>query len=175
MNLIKIEYVGFEDLQRLWAMASEVVTEEVLRAVTEADALLEHEIKALAPDGASGGGASGLKGSIIGVEQVGDQNVIGMVSASINYAIPVELGTRPHFIGKTGIDSLVDWVLVKFPGSNEEAARNIAFAIATNIAKRGTKGSHMFQRGFDMNRQQVMDMFDNAMERIVLRLGGASY
>jgi hypothetical protein len=59
------------------------------------------------------------------------------------YAAPVETGTRPHFPPPA---ALLPWVKQRFSPSSEKEALSIAFAIARAIAKRGTKGSFMFDK-----------------------------
>ncbi len=158
-----IELHGFAELTELWSQAPDIVSEELLGSMTEADMLLLHEISDRTPK------ATGmLRGSEGSQEQVSDQGVLGVVSASINYAVPVELGTRPHF---PPIQSLVDWVVAKGIAS-EKDARGIAYAIAHTIAKRGTIGTHMFERGLEQNRDQVIGMFEAGVARIVQRLSG---
>lgn len=171
MNEIAIDIEGLKELQAAWARAPEICREELGAAMTEADALLEREIKELTPTGASGGGAGGLKGSILSREEIGESSVIGMVSASINYAVPVELGTRPHF---PPIEPLIDWVRVKLAITEEKEARGVAFAIARSIARRGTLGVGMFHRGFKYNEAEIERIFQGARDRIVARLGGAA-
>jgi hypothetical protein len=61
------------------------------------------------------------------------------------YAAPVEFGTRPHFPPP---QMLVPWVKLKFNPKSDKEALSIAFAVAKNIAKRGTRGHEMFERGF---------------------------
>jgi len=151
-------------------LAKLVKPETFQKCLVQGGHVLEREIKELTPVGASGGGAAGLKGNIISQEQAGDQDVIGMVSASISYAVPVELGTRPHF---PPIQPLIDWVVAKLHIADEKDARGVAFAIAHTIAKRGTLGVGMFHRGFAYNVAQLAPIFEGARDRIVARLAGA--
>jgi hypothetical protein len=59
------------------------------------------------------------------------------------YAAPVETGARAHMPPP---GSLVLWVQKKFDVEDEKQALSIAFAVAKNIAKRGTQGHQMFSR-----------------------------
>ncbi|ABF42415.1 hypothetical protein Acid345_3414 [Candidatus Koribacter versatilis Ellin345] len=59
------------------------------------------------------------------------------------YAPAVEEGARPHFPPP---GALLLWVKRRFNPSSEKEALSIAFAVAKNIAKRGTAGHHMFNR-----------------------------
>ncbi len=167
-----IEMLGYQELQALWAQTPDIVRQELLSAMTEADLLVERNVKERTPVGASAGGAGGLKGSIFGEESVGPEGVLGVVATAMPYAIPVELGTRPHF---PPVEPLVDWVVAKL-GIPEKEAHGVAFAIARKIARVGTKGHGMFHAGFEEARPQVIAMFERARDRIVARLspGGAA-
>ena len=166
MNAIAIDIKGLAELQAAWKKAPQICREELERAMYEADALIEREVKELTPSGASGGGAGGLKGSITSEIQVSENNVIGIVGTSMNYAVPVELGTVPHF---PPIEPLIDWVRVKL-GVSEHDARGVAFLVARKISRTGTKAVHMFGRGFDAVEAQVGRIFEAALDRIVARL-----
>lgn len=94
-----------------------IVTEELTAATWEASLLLEREVKENTPTGVGGGG--GLKGSISAREpQVLSDNVIGMVGTPLAHAVPVELGTRPHF---PPVQPLADWAEHKLGLSPAEA------------------------------------------------------
>lgn len=165
---VSVTHTGFTELIAAFGYAPELATDELMTAMIEADALLEREIKELTPEGASGGGAGGLKGSIHSEESVGMDGVIGVVGTSMNYALPVELGTRPHF---PPIAPLVDWVIAKL-GVREQEAHGVAFAIARKISVSGTPAAGMFHRGLAANEQQVFSIFEAAGERFVQRLDG---
>lgn len=62
------------------------------------------------------------------------------------YAAPVETGTRPHM---PPASALVPWVQKKLGIEDEKQALSMAFAIAKTIAKRGTSGHFMFERGLE--------------------------
>lgn len=170
MQPIEVNVSVLNGLELAWLQAPTIVRQELVAAMTEADALIEREVKERTPTGASGGGASGLKGSIFGEETVGLDNVIGLVGTAMSYATPVELGSKPHF---PPIEPLIDWVVSKF-GVNEQEARGIAFLVARKIARKGTKGAHMFQKAFDANEAQVNSMFVRAVARIAERCARGS-
>lgn len=160
-----IDLSGMRTLQAALARNPAVVREELEAAVTEADLLLEREVSERAPVGA--GGASGFKGSIYHLEEIGDSKAIGLVSTSVAYAVPVEIGTRPHF---PPIEPLIDWVKAKFGISGEKEARGAAFAVARKIAARGTKEQRPFGLTFQAMSDQVNAIFDRAAARIAARL-----
>ena len=168
MELYEIEASDLARLQAAFAKNPAVVREEMLRAVTEADLLTTREAIDRMPVGA--GGASGLKGSVFHVEQATESGALGVVSSPLAYALPVEVGTRPHM---PPVEPLVDWVKVKFGISEETTARGIAFAIARKIAVRGTKAQRPFGLTFQAVESQVRGIFEAAGARIAARLGAA--
>jgi hypothetical protein len=65
------------------------------------------------------------------------------------YALPVETGSKAHMPPP---EALIPWVMRKIGASTEKEALSIAWAIATNIKKRGTQGAHMFQKTEPLSR-----------------------
>jgi hypothetical protein len=160
--------IDFQELEALTAAMARnplVVREELLAAVTEADLLLAREVSERAPVGA--GGAAGLKGSIFSVEEVSESGVIGLVGTPVQYAAPVELGTRPHF---PPVEPLVDWVRVKLGIVEEREARGVAFLVARKISRKGTKAQRPFGLTFEAQEAQVGEIFERATARIAERL-----
>lgn len=161
MNAIAIDITGLAELQAAWRQDAQICREELGAAMDEADALVEREVKELTPT------THGLlRGSISSEVSVGQDNVIGVVGTSMNYALPVEIGTRPHF---PPIEPLIDWVRAKL-GIPEREARGVAFLVARKISRVGTEGAHMFGRGFDAVEAAVIAIFEAARDRIVARL-----
>lgn len=164
-----MEYsIDYSELQRIedaYRQAPQIVREELEAAVTEADLLIYREVSDRVPVGA--GGAAGLKGSLFHEEQVSGATVSGLVATAIAHAVPVELGTKPHF---PPIEPLIDWVRAKFGISGEKEARGAAFAIARKIAMRGTKAQLPFGITFQALEGQVKDIFNRAAERMTVRI-----
>lgn len=172
MLAYEINVEGLRELEAQLARGPAVVLEELERAMTEADLLLEREVKENMADQRTGL-AWRARTSVFHKEQVSDTGVIGLVGSPLNYIVPVELGSKPHYIGTAGIDSLTDWAKYKFGISSEKAARRVAFAVARKIALRGTKAQRPFGRAFQANEAQVKAIFDRAAGRIEARLEGA--
>jgi hypothetical protein len=146
---------------RAFLAAPDVVDDELYRAGLEAVLLVEREVKERTPSGVGGG--AGLKGSIAGrATRPGIDGAIGVVGSPLNYAIPVELGTKPHM---PPVEPLADWARFKL-GLSDQEARGVGFLIARKIAREGTKGTHMFGRAIAENERQVLRMFSAALERI---------
>lgn len=153
-------------LARAFEKAPELVTEEMTGAIWEAEMLTERETKERTPVGIGGGG--GLKGSIAAHEPVRlADNIIGKVGTPLNYAVPVEIGTKPHW---PPIQPLVDWAEHKF-GLPRDEARTAGFLIARKIARVGTKGARMFHDAWNANRAQVQRIFERAQKRILETVG----
>ncbi len=163
---VNIEMTGLSELERAWALAPEMVTEELTAAMWQAEMLLQREVQDLTPVGV--GGAGGLRGSIHAQDpQVLANSVLGMVGTSLAYAVPVELGTAPHW---APIAPILDWVRQKLGVTDTEALR-VANAVRSGIAQHGTPAVGMFHKAFNANRSQVQRMFEMAGARIVARLG----
>lgn len=147
---------------------------DVLRLAREAMAdvawMLRREVVRRTPLGATGN----LRGSVF-AETRGDGRgrVRGVVFSVADYAPYVECGRRaggalpPWRRGSP----LYAWVVRNLEprgGSFESAA----FLVARAIARRGTRGRHMFARAFDENRGRVAERFDALAEEIGRRICG---
>lgn len=161
---IRLSIDGLTELQALWRQAPELVQEELLKATGEAELLLQGQIQEKTPVGANGL----LRKSILAREpEVLSHNVLGAVGTSIAHAVPVELGTKPHW---APLRPLIDWVQAKLDINGREAV-GVAMKIQRKIAARGTPAVGMFHRGFNENRGQVNEMYQRAHGRMVQRLG----
>tara|TARA_R110000824_G_scaffold118575_2_gene270880 strand:- start:435 stop:953 length:519 start_codon:yes stop_codon:yes gene_type:complete len=157
------------DLEAAFKMAPEIVVEELTITTYEAELLVQREVQDLTPVGVGAGG--GLRGSIGAQEPiVNGIDVVGRVSTAAAHAVPVELGTRPHF---PPVEPLIDWVVAKLGIAAPEAA-GVAWRIALKISRKGTEGAHMFERGLDATRGQVLRMYEQCMIRIGRRLGATA-
>lgn len=148
--------------------APKIAREEMEAGVEEALLLLERETKEAAPVGAHGLLRGSVTHKLMG-EAIGEGlGVAGKVFSPLNYALPVELGTKPHF---PPIEPLRDWVEKKL-GVDASASRGVAFLIARKIAAKGTQGAKMFIGALDKNAAQVNAILARAVARIAARLGG---
>lgn len=154
---------GWEQLQQAFSMAPEIVREELGAFAHAATQHLRSEVVDRTP-AAMGTLRASIHGS---VERMAD-GVLGVVGTVQPYAVPVELGTKPHF---PPVQALEDWVRQKLGLSGKEA-RSAAFLIARKISKKGTKGHFMFRDAFKVNAGEVQRQFDQAVSRIVARIGG---
>jgi len=146
----------------------ELTQREMSVSLQEVLSLLEREVKERTPVGV--GGAGGLRGSVThAMSGIAASGIAGKVYSPLSYAIPVELGTKPHF---PPVEPLVDWVQAKL-GVPPNEARAVAFLVARKIATKGTEGRHMFEDAFRENTQQILRRLDAAIQRVFAQLGGA--
>lgn len=152
-------------------MAPDIVARNMTSAMWEAVIMLEAETKVRTPTGVGGASVSagtggrgvGLINMIAGEVDPGQEVIIGTVGQSTpdNYGQVVELGRTP---GKKmpPKGALLDWIMLKFDGFDEQDALDIEWAVRRNIAKFGTEGAHMFERAFNENEDVVTRIFDDA-------------
>ncbi|WP_119304958.1 hypothetical protein [Dongia deserti] len=148
-----------------WRYAPDLMAEELVNGVWEASLYLERLVKDNTET------ASGNLRSSVGAREprrIGE-DVIGVVGTSLGYAIPVELGTKPHF---PPVQALSEWARLKF-GLPPEEAEEVGYAVARKIAREGTKGHFMFQRAFSDGEATVQAILTRAAERGLQRLGKA--
>lgn len=157
-----------DDVQRVSAAmrrAPELVQRELQAFVADATAHLKSEVQRLTPTT-----AGTLRASIVGdVRVLPGIGVEGVVGTSLVYAIPVEMGTKPHM---PPVAPLVLWAQQKLGVRGKEAV-SAAWAIARSIARRGTEGAWMFRDAFEANEAQIVAEFTRAVDRIVAQIGEA--
>ena len=120
-------------------------------ALQESTLYTEANVEIRTPTGYSGYLKASISSQLL-TELVG--SMVGIVSTPAIYAPAAEKGSRPHFppiealTGK--LESLDLWARQK--GLN-------AFAVAKGIARKGTKGKHMFAEGMEASRAGVYSIF----------------
>jgi len=152
------------DLERLIRQFPDASEAARISRMTEALALLEREVKELTPEGA---GPIHLRDTIFGKTSVMGRRVHGFLGTPAKYGESVELGTAAHF---PPVAPIQHWVEKKLRISGDNA-RSVAFLIARAISRRGTKGAHMFDKGFDRSESRVMTILNSIPEEIVKRVG----
>lgn len=152
-------------LGRALDTAADVVAEEVLPAVIEAQLLLQREIVERTPTS----GAGTLRNSIGALPVVfAERRILGEVGTALAYALPVETGSKPH---RPPIEPLIDWVTRKL-GLRGKEARRRAHAIAGKIARDGTKANWMFRDGLGAAQAQVYEIIAAGTARALARVEG---
>jgi hypothetical protein len=132
-------------------------------AVDEAGLLLQREVTQRTPVGAT----SAARGSIQqATEMVRGRHleVRGQVTSALPYILPLEHGSRPHW---APIGPLKLWVKRKL-GEPE----GVAYAIRAAIAKRGTKGAHMFRDGVAASEGRIQRILKDGAEAWTRHLKG---
>lgn len=177
MNAVEIDIEGWNVIKAAWAQAPDMVRSELAAAMAEADGMLEREVMD-SPEMLKAKASGNLRGSIFSVEEVSETGIIGVVGTAQQYAVPVELGTRPHWpkfaVGPDGrlhCFPLEDWVQAKL-GVSAKEARSVAFLVARKISRTGTQGAFMFTHTLERQQQAVGAIFSLARDRIAARLSG---
>ncbi|HEY4145172.1 hypothetical protein [Pinirhizobacter sp.] len=168
---ITIDTSQLTALVDLWNQSPEIAGQEMFRAATEIDLLIQGELMQVMPRGAGGLHGAGLTGAVFHQEQLLTDGVTGMVATSQPYAEYVEVGTKPH---APPIQPLKDWVEAKL-GIRGEEAMGVAFAISRTIAKRGTRAQPVWQQTYQRLIPTIQAKLDEGLARIQARLvGGAA-
>lgn len=160
-----LDIQGWGPFAAAFRQAPDIVRQELLAAVTEADQLLEREVKDKTPTA-----TGGSRASIFSREQALESGAIGVVGSAQPHIAYIELGTKPHF---PPIEALEDWVRVKLGISDEKKIHDVAFLVARKIAARGTLGVGMFHGTWARQQDAVVAMFERARDRIVARMASA--
>lgn len=160
---VKIK-TDLKDLEKLTKAFPEVSKTARQGRLTEALLLLEREIKRLTPEGA---GPIHLRDTIFQKLEMRGESLWGMVGTPAVYGEPLEYGTRAHF---PPLKPILFWVEKKL-GLMGKEAKSAAFCIARAISKRGTKGAHMFEKGFEMNEAAVVSILNRIPEDIIRAVG----
>jgi len=155
-----------ERLLNLFAKAPTVVQQETLVFLEGAMSHLRGEVVERTPTS-----FGLLRQSVIDAVHVTPSGMLGVVGSPLDYATPVELGSKPHGVGKAGIEALTDWASQKFGAGPVEAA-NIAHAVAWKIRRHGTKPVFMFKRALEENRAELAAQFAAMVRRIGAQVGG---
>lgn len=160
--LTSIEH-DLDNLVNAFAQVYEVAKHELFAATYESSLKIERDVKALTSKGATGLAARSINAQS---PQMLPEGVVGLVGSSLNYIVPLELGTKPHF---PPLQPLVEWVNAVLHIDGAEA-KSVAFRIARKISKVGTKGQRMFERGFEMNEAMAKARAQQAVSNIAKRM-----
>jgi len=160
-------YDDLDDLQGGGGPISQAILDTMLASLS----MLEQNIVAETPVGV--GGAAGLRGSIYQEIEGTPVQLDGMVATGIFYGWYVEEGRGPG--GPPPFDPIHLWVKRKGIRFMDKKGQPITTEATVNlirwsIAKKGTKGAHMFQRGFDQSVPHIERMWDQLLEDIIEEL-----
>ena len=123
------------------------------------------------------------------VAVIGATGMVGVVGTALPYALPVELGTKPHPVSAEGILAIAAWAAHKLPLGQavslktgrplknqgvEEAALAAAHRIAWKIKHHGSKGHFMFRDAFAANQGAIARRWRETVDTIVSRVWGGA-
>lgn len=183
-EILRLELKGLDRINEALLQAPAMVREETGRFFAWALPHLTAEVQDRTPTG-----EGHLRRSIIGQTEVSAAGMLGVVGTPLDYAAPVELGSKPHPVSDAGIMAIAAWVMHKIPlGQSvslktgrplknrgaEEAALGIAHAIAWKIRRFGSEGHFMFAKALEANESALMRRWEETVERIASRLGGSA-
>jgi len=156
-------------IQAAFTAAPDITLKHLRVAINECLLLAQREVGERTPTGAN----QLLRKSIFSAEAVEfakpvPGGLMGTVGTSLNYAIPVELGTQPHF---PPLAPLEDWVVAKL-GIERDKAAGVALSIARKIAHHGTQGAFMFRDGLQAIQPYVDARLQRAAEDALAEIGG---
>jgi hypothetical protein len=142
----------------------EAMRKEVHRTMQASVSLLESEVTERTPVGAT----EELRNSIYGEvrDSVYGTEVTGIVGAPVVYALPVEMGTKPHWPPK---GALTSWVRRKLQIVGDDHVASVEFRIRAKIAARGTKGAHMFRKGWLASRDRIGRLWQKLANEAIRR------
>ena len=138
--------------------AASMIADETRLSMEQAVLLLQREVVTRTPVGATGI----LRGSIASEVRGTTAQIRGIVTTPQAYALPVEEGSRPHW---APIAPLKLWARRKL--GDERAAYRVRWAIHL----RGTRPVRMFAQGLEASRTRIEQLFVQARDRIIQRLG----
>lgn len=162
---IEIKLEGFERLSAAMQKAPEVVQRELGDWATEQASMIRRGVTERTPrkTGLLAGSIAATP-PIIELGQLGVTAIVGAPAifqgTPISYAVPVELGTKPHVIAAKDGGSLRFciggvWVMVK------------------SVNHPGTEGAHMFQDTLDASKDELQQSMNATVERILAQVFGA--
>lgn len=141
----------------------ERVMDEVERATVIGTGLIEQQVVARTPVGATGNlrlawGTDVKRGAGI---------VRGEVVNPLAYGLPVEKGRKA---GKMPPIAPIQLWVTRVLGLSGYEARSAAYVIARAIGKRGTRAANMLKEGFAASEPVVLNLFEEIPQTIIAEL-----
>lgn len=161
MDGLSIRLEGAEQLARAYAQAPAVVRQELGVFLYGMTQHMRSEVIDRTP------AAYGtLRASISANVETLAGGMLGVVGTVQPYALPVELGTKPHF---PPVQALEDWVRQKLGVSGADV-RRVAYLVARKISKKGTTGHFMFRDALSENEAEIQRQFWSTVSRVMARI-----
>ncbi len=148
-----------------------ILAEEISKTMIMSLNVFEQLVVQETPVGATGAARGSVTKEIFG-QPLAD-NYAGVVTTAIIYGQALEVGRKPGKFPPVEMGGLELWVRRKL-GVPASLSRGVAYAIATVISRRGTKGARMFAKGFARGKPHVDELWRTLPARVIKRLGGAA-
>ena len=148
---------GFDKLQRAFMRAPNFVARELDGWMQATTLHLEREIVLRTPKK-----EGTLQKSISSeVQKVGQFGVAGIVSTALNYALPVEFGSKPHDITPKNGKALA-FMMRGVP------------AFAKKVHHPGSKGAFMFTKALQANVKQIESDFASFVDHVLAKVAAGA-
>lgn len=158
---IRVSVANAEAISRAFLQAPAMVMQELADTMEGVTTYLLREAQDNTPTA-----AGTLRSAWFNSVQVEGSTVVGRVTNPLPYALPVELGTKPHF---PPIAPLINWVEQKLNLSGDEAF-GAALGIQRKIGRYGTPGMGMAHYALRDGRSTIAAEFEECAQRITARL-----
>lgn len=135
---------------------------EAKKAMDESVALFKAEVEERTPVGATEKLSEAIYGEVTSVPFVEVTGTVGANPDIAPYAPFVEEDTVPHWPPKGALTAWVEKVL----GVTGDAVARVEFLVRRKISIKGTKGQHMFRRGWNASRKRVQAIWVKMANRI---------
>lgn len=166
---LSISIAGLDGLARGLREAPGYTDQVLQAAMYEATLLAQREWQENMPRGATGLTAGSIHRDVSSTPA----GVLGVVGSSQPAALWVELGTKPHFVGKEGRAALGAWA-VKRLGVTEKEAPRVAFLIARKIARKGTSAQRPMAQAVEATEGQIIAIFERAAAQVAAHIAEGS-
>lgn len=160
---ISAEFEGMDAVLRRFRRAPEAFERTMRQFMNKAVMVVEREVKKNfskpRPSGQYKVNNTGAHRSSVTHQVRGlGAKVEGVVGSPLPTMPFVELDTRPHWPPRRPI---IYWAMRKLRLSGAEL-RAAVRGVQRKIARRGTKGAHVFERAFESTKERVAELWDEA-------------
>jgi hypothetical protein len=162
---IRVDVANAEAISRAFLQAPAMVLDELELTMENVTLYLMREAQENTPT-AAGTLRSGWTTQVDVIAQL--DSVFGRVTNPLPYALPVELGTKPHF---PPLAPLINWVEQKLNLYGDEA-EGAARGIQRKIGRYGSPGFGMAHYALRDGRSTIAAEFEECAQRITARLAG---
>lgn len=158
-------YIDLRDIAKLakkYDRGPEIVEKEAHATMLEGMALTAPKVQYYTPVGATGELRRDVSWEVTKSGEVIEGRVT-VTGPALEYAEPVEFGSRPHW---PPVEPIQFWVMRKLGIPVEEAPR-VAFLVSRKISRIGTPKFRMFEQGWAEAEPKVMSLFNVMCYKVV--------